>query len=167
MVDLRTFVLVYLIDNLKVGDQFVRSRLTWPLHITVIPWFQTNKANATGLIKVFQQYLNTIDTFDVTIGPRANFGAKNQIPVSLIEGSLTILNQMHQSLLERLQSVNGQIDTSRQIYVGEKYRPHVTHHGTRMPNQDNTMHIDNLALVEATSDRTCTINHLFKLGNPS
>lgn len=131
----RSFLLAYLAEAL-VTERFT----TWPLHLTVVPWFEAPNVNAVS--QALRPILARFQPFKVNSGPMAYFGSKKRT-VTLIEPN-TNLQRLHNELLSAVLAQGWQL---KGRYTGEQFKPHITHKQGRAPASE--LIIDYLWLVEA------------------
>jgi hypothetical protein len=150
------YMLAYLVRPERVGEEF----LNWPLHMTVVPWFLV-PGDIQEFIDRLRVSLEKIPAFSIQPGQETLFG---HYLVSLIESDDMIA--LHQKLLEILASL-GINFTARDRYIGENYRPHISHQKTETPS--GSYSLSQLYLIAADKAqnrgaRAKTIVTVLKLG---
>ncbi|MBI3624166.1 2'-5' RNA ligase family protein [Candidatus Saccharibacteria bacterium] len=107
-------MLAVLLEQKQRGETFAR----WPLHITLVSWFQLQKP-LPQLVDAVQQAAMTHQVFHVVVGPAKQW---RHHQVHLIESKT--LESLHQSLLgivkRHAQFMN------QPMAVGPDFTPHIT-----------------------------------------
>ena len=125
-------------------DEDAPRRFTrWPHHITVLPWFKANTEALTSLESIAAKFLPVA----AEIGNTAMFGARNDIPVRLVESEA--LKDMHRAMLANHTGVLG-LNNSR--YSHEAYVPHITLSGHNDPEPGRVI-ISSLSLVRGVGKK--------------
>lgn len=114
----------------------------WPLHVTVMPWFRT-PASSAQLAQLLTLNFEAVQPFEAEVGSLANFGAKNELPVNLIEQPtpFAVLEQMASLALVS----SGVQLVSRRF---RPYRPHVTVQKHAHAAPGDTFQVDKLHIIE-------------------
>lgn len=146
-------ILVTMVDPAAVPAKFRRKRLDWPLHITLVPWFELPDEAA------FLEQLRTIipmeESFQVTVGEEAAFGIENDTPVNLINYSRP-LTVMHYFLLTALEAHQATM-VSNTNWIRDKYSPHVTHHGNSRLHLGDVVSVNTITVVRLLDDDWCEV----------
>ena len=116
------------LEPLHKGDQFK----DWPLHVTVVPWFQVNLyrafENALGnkihsLSPVQITGSSEIVPLRTVGGDEALFGPEEDVRVRKLR-DIGALASLHDTLLSMIERFDGQLEDT--TYTGTHYVPHVT-----------------------------------------
>lgn len=133
------YVVVLPLALLEAGDEFTVA--DWPLHVTLVEPFDT-ATPADVLATALAQIARTAHPIGATAAEDAMFGARKDVPVSLITdgGEIRMLRTQALAALEPLG-----LDARR---VRPDFRPHVTakHHGRLRPG--DRVRFDRLALID-------------------
>lgn len=141
------------VEALERGAQFK----TWPLHLTIVPWFrldETSEAIAGGL----KRALYGIEPFDVTTGSEAQFGPRKNRAVRML---------LPTEQLERIESkVRGYLHKKRAFLVDEttkkpySFRPHITAQRGFLLPEHAVLHIDRLYIVEQKGEYKVVVSEI-------
>jgi 2'-5' RNA ligase len=136
----KEYLIVYLLEQLPKGLDFGR----WPLHITIVPWFEIeDPAKAAEILK---QVCQTHKPFWATVGPTALFGSKNNLPVHTISNPNSLVS-LHKELTYLLEAANAKFPNDKNL--GKNYIPHITKKSFGKVQQGYRIDIDKIHLVEA------------------
>lgn len=130
---MREFVIVYMVDEVEVGARFAM----WPLHITLLPWF-----DAPGVDLVINELSKILYGIAVTTGDNTHFGSDKRLAVTLINNT-SELQTLHEKLLEMVQKKDWNLQGR---YTGKLFKPHVTQKAGR--STQGKLLIDALHIVE-------------------
>ena len=111
------YILCGFVTPVKVGDQFS----DWPLHVTVVPWFQFKVPLGNLLDALHALVLPHV--FTAMVGDNTTFG---NFSVSILEATPWL--PLHDQLLNFTQRLG--THTAPHNYIGPNYTPHVTHQKT-------------------------------------
>jgi 2'-5' RNA ligase len=134
--------ITYLIRDYKEGDTFKPS----VLHLTVIPWFVTNKDHAE-VVKTFRQQFEKIKKFKVFVNGTHEFKSRRKIPVNIIYPSKDIL-ALHRKALNFFDSLECRW-AIKNPYVGEQYVPHVRRRPGRNLSEGDELEISSISMISA------------------
>jgi hypothetical protein len=150
-------VLVYFLEAPAAGHRYACRRRDWPLHVTLVPWFTANESQLTQhLIKT----LATCRPFRSRIGRAIQFNPDTR--VSLIE-TPTGFTSLHNLLVSSLVEMAGSIQDDR--FLGEAYRPHVTHPNEAFPLAVGTeLYVDAVYVVRLLPNNICEVINRMPLG---
>jgi len=127
---MESLIVVHLVERRPVGTTFPRLRVAWPLHITLLPWFEVEDSRTADLLSAIERYAKSLRKFVAVVGDTENFGPGKDIPVNLIVDQQPIA-KMHDDLLD-LTKQHGALLSSQanalSSAAGRKYRAHITHH---------------------------------------
>ena len=154
-----SLIVVHLVDPREVGDRFARTRMGWPLHITLVPWFTLNPEPEA--LQALESVAKASVQFSVFVGEDAMFGPHKRIAVSLIAEPKQCA-ELHRGLVDSLRPLDFVFASDR--WVGESYRPHITHHGERRRQPGETRDIKDFTLVRLVDQHTCEVVRHFTLG---
>lgn len=132
----RDYIYVAMVKPQPVGRRFTQ----WPLHITLLPWFQAPSIAAVE--QLAQAAARDFTPFTVTVGKREYFGSSRQLAVKLIKTSEQIM-ELHNRLLNGVMSKGWNMPGR---YTGEHYRPHVTRKAGK--DAEGSMQIDAIYVAE-------------------
>ena len=152
---MKTIILVSFVQNVNEGDHFKRS--SWPLHVTLVPWFKTDQADK--FISDLSEIFNSQKSIVAEAGGFEMFGMKRNVPVNIIVPN-SQLTELHNRLLGFVQQ-NANLKSDR--YVGENYRAHISHVDKGNIREHDEITINNIALVELVGEATCKISKVYEL----
>lgn len=147
-------IAVIMVDKLPKGAAFRRKRMEWPLHVTVMPWFSVAKPQHL-LLQDLETITKKRKSFRLAVDSDALFGPKKDISVSLVQKNENI-SSLHQELL-RYVLAHGAVEDSYVQWLGDAYRPHITHHGKIRPNTGDIISADGLTIVKLLEDDICEV----------
>lgn len=138
------------------GDCF----LTWPLHITVVPWFRA-EIGSDALAAAIGKHVASITPFVVTMGSEAHFGRQGRKLVSLVElpSPLETLERQVRAVLRTYDAWIVDETTKRR----QPFRPHVTAQGDERLFHGDSFVCDQLYIVEQLGG-TKTVAGAVRLG---
>ncbi len=146
-------ILVAMIDPAHAPRQFQRTRLGWPLHVTLVPWFTVQ--NVTDLQHRLHSIIAQETSFIAETGEDTFFGAQHDTPVSLIANRQPFV-LLHNVLLELLDDIGAHFVAS-QLWLRREYRPHVTHHGSDRLHPGYMFPVETVTLVQLQDEQNCEI----------
>lgn len=146
------YYIAHLLDDLPLGASFEPSAL----HVTILPWFALETAEASFL-EWFYRHFNAPPAFEATIGPKQYFGPKKDVPVNLVTPATEFL-QLHKMALGWFGEVGARW-AERDPYVGDDYVPHVTQRRGFVLKIGQKLSINTLTLVKA-SRREDQVRHV-------
>lgn len=154
-----SYIIIHLVEPKEEGRTFRRTRLGWPLHITLVPWFTSlDDAKMTVALAALARKQ---PAFTVTVGEEALFGSEQDVAVSLV-ATTAPCEALHRALVDMLRSQNVVFASER--YMEAEYRPHVTHHGERRRRSGDIETVNDITLVRLLDQQTCEVVRHFKLG---
>lgn len=141
------------VSPLATGYQFGR----WPLHVTVVPWFRTNKA--TDEIADIMASVVAWGPLRLIAGEETGFGYRGRKRVTLLQGSseLESIEQKVRTLLHNYKALIVDETTKKR----GPFRPHVTHQQGKSLSKGDIFVCNSLYIVEQKGDYkqiTATIN---------
>ena len=138
-----------MVEPQPIDYHFRRKRLDWPLHVTILPWFTViEKSVALDDIK---QVITDTHSFELIIGPEELFG---ETKVNLI-GQPGKVEALHETLLEV--SANNIVFSKDPEWIGNQYRPHVTHHGAERLYEGDTVTVGAVTIVQLIPNNMCQV----------
>ncbi|MET0854398.1 MAG: 2'-5' RNA ligase family protein [Microterricola sp.] len=135
-------VIVLPLTPLIVGDSFaVRD---WPLHITVLPPFQSGAepatiANAVAAACAGQHALSVVADHDEL------FGRRHDIPVTLVREHPE-LTRLHRTLVDAVRPFAAAPEEP--AFTGDGFRPHVTVKGHARVSAGEALSLSQIAIVD-------------------
>jgi 2'-5' RNA ligase len=129
------FVIALALAPLVTGDEFPAE--TWPLHLTVVPTFET--AHSVGELETaIAPVLSRTMPITVVGESLELFGPNRDVRVTTVRAS-DELRELHLGLLAVLEPLGPRHLKPR--YIGDDYRPHVSHtaHATFAPGEIATL----------------------------
>ena len=111
-------VVAIVLEPVAIGQEFI----DWPLHITIVPWFPRD--DAQKLDSILTNVAKTQSGFSVEVGEIEKFGPEKNVKVNLIKDS-SGLNELHWIIFKVLEK--NKFGIHQKEYVGNGYRPHITH----------------------------------------
>lgn len=153
-------ILVYMLGEQPLGEQFRRKRLEWPLHITLVPWFSVT--DEQGLLASIGAFAARERQLEIALGGVEHFNAHTE--VTLVAEQVAI-HQLHDDLLAAVRAGGGEPRNLQ--WTGPGYRAHVTHHDNQpIPAIGLTLRIESFALVRLLDGDICEVERNFILGAP-
>ncbi len=154
------YILVHFVEPIEVGYRFERHRNTWPLHMTLVPWFYG--AQDAPLRRALEIVAEPIAPARVRVGGEALFGPNKDIPVNVISNP-EVLHELHESLLAAVQTADGVVEST---FIGDNYTPHITHHDGARRREGDEESVGDFHLVQLHEHNTCEVVAAFSLGGP-
>lgn len=152
-------ILVHMVDEVEPGQQFMRSRLAWPLHITLVRWFDAGNLGACK--DRFKKVALTATPFMSTVGREAQFGPDGATTVNVMT-SPKPFRELHSRLVQAIRDSGGSFESEQ--WFSDAYKPHITHHGEHRRYEGDLELIDSFHLVRVEEGRLCTVAGRFALG---
>ena len=136
-------MIAHFVDPNFEGRQFDE----WPMHITVLPWFNYDKLSAITEIEAAVDNMRACrialgETALKSLGAVELFGNDLDVPVRRI-GDSTSLGVIHGMLLNQFHR-----NLEDKSYIGGNYNPHLTIRNNQDPGESSILTIDQLSLVE-------------------
>ncbi|MDX1765747.1 MAG: 2'-5' RNA ligase family protein [Candidatus Saccharimonadales bacterium] len=122
----------------------------WPLHITVVPWFQC-ELSEEELIDWCSRVLQNARRLELEVGAQTMF--RGRIPMHLLienEGKRKLIH-LHQKLIETMGERGFELVNDN--YVGRQYKPHITVRGDRSIEPGKMIQVEGLTLVRSVSEQ--------------
>lgn len=127
------------------------SFVSWPLHVTLMPWF-ASKLTDEQLRQVVQHALQGATPFQAELGEEAYFGHNPHVPVRVVATPNGFVD-LHERIL-RAFTDNPHIKLLVTEHIGTEFRAHITqHHDANLPAGEHIfcdrIHIVELAKIQA------------------
>jgi 2'-5' RNA ligase len=138
-------LVVILLQPLPAGATFK----SWPLHITIVPWFRT-ELPTEDVAAQLEDVLRAITPFEAVVGTTAQFGRGGRKTVELIDtpSPLLALERLTRRYLKRQQSWIVD-ETTR---MKRPYSPHVTRQGEIRAQVGETIYVTQPSIIEQHGD---------------
>lgn len=134
-------LVVVFVEQKQVGDTFK----TWPLHITIVPWFRA-ETSSDELAAEICEGLADLEPFKAIVAGTAGFGRGGRKPVNLIQEP-TFLSEVEQTVRNVLKRcASWLVDETTKIK--RTFRPHVTHQGAEQVYEGDILMINRLYIIE-------------------
>ncbi len=146
----RRQIIVSGIDDLQTGRVFT----TWPLHITVLPWFRGIK-NQKKLHATLDTLTEQQRPIIANIGNVAMFDT-GDVPVSLVEPADEI-RELHLAVMDALNGLGSVLEDLS--HVGYKYNPYIA--SSDPEKLATTYQIESLALISVTPASYKQVDRVF------
>lgn len=156
-----SLIVVHMLEPQMVGSYFDRRR--WPLHITLLPWFDAAQDQHIPLRQSLIQVALTQPPVQVTAGAVAQFGARQNAQVNVI-AEAGALQSLHQALLDAVRLLD--LPMQNTAHVGPAFRPHVTRYEDRYVNLGDKLRVSDFYLVKLEEGSICQILARFELKGP-
>lgn len=156
-------IVVHFVEPVMVGARFVRTRNTWPLHITLVPWFSAT--DEAAVVTQLQEVATASEPFLVQVGAERAFGPQQEIPVHIIEpNDQPLVRKLHEQLTATLRQLLVTFESER--WMGEHFTAHITHHQEpfRARREGEHLTVEVLHLVRLEEHNVCEIVRQFRLG---
>lgn len=157
-------ILVSFIEKQSEGMRFQRRRNSWPLHITLVPWFRVD--NEQGLEAALSKVANATLPFTLRIGQELLFGANADVPVNIIADQAKVV-ELHKALWSAVTAEGADVVSRR--WIGESFRAHITQHDSKGGNltPGEAVAVDSLNIVHLQEGDVCQIGKQFRLQGDS
>lgn len=100
----------------------------WPLHLTLVPWFEVRSHNLLNLINSIEEVAKNLPRFKLTADGTDYFDSR--VKVTIVKPNESLI-KLHQQLLNALNSCDAKLISDK--YVGEHFKPHITNRGEKGP----------------------------------
>jgi hypothetical protein len=135
--------LTYLLDDLPIGETFGIEKL----HLTVIPWFVTDKLSENRVVKSFEAKFSGLQTIQTEIGQVVEMGGRDVV-VNLVQPQNNLL-EIHRLSLDWFDEIDGRWAV-KNPYVGEDYKPHIRRRSQTSLKPGDKLTLNNLSLIKAS-----------------
>lgn len=122
-----------------------REFSVWPQHMTIVPWLQGHRLQATTRIT---DAVTDFGAFEVVVGAEEQFG-EGGVPVWILEANAAIKG-LHAAVLGAATKYGTELEDV--TYTGDAYRPHITKKAGQ-----STLHLG----------QTITVNEISVIGKRS
>lgn len=130
----------------------------WPLHLTVVPWFNVSALEAWRLDRKLRDLTERTRPLHLKIGDAAMMGARHNVPVRLVDDSKRV-DQFHADVLTQVHQAG--IEIEDMTHVSYRYRPHITtRHGEELQDEYT---VTQLALVSLADHGQKHVDEVFEL----
>lgn len=137
-------LIAHFIEPKTKGEQFN----DWPLHMTIIPWFQENEVEARRQLAESAEHMRACRVLCAKVlGKIALFGIGEDVPVRPVK-DCTAFGVIHGMLLDRFYK---QLEDN--TYIGGAYNPHLTINKNHDPGENFEILVDTVSLVR--HDNVC------------
>lgn len=129
-----------LLEDLKVGDQFK----TWPLHVTIVPWFRLADDSAS-VVAGLSKALHDISPFELVGDGEAMFGPRSRkVRLLAPNQSLSAVEAKVRAYLHKKRAWIVDETTKRHY----EFRPHVTAQADSGLGRAAKFTVDRLFIIE-------------------
>lgn len=153
-------ILTHFLIPETTGFHFNRSREGWPLHITLVGWFDIPSDVREQFTTKLGQLAVAVDPVEVHVGPEEGFGPSKDIAVNVIV-ERTLMADIHKDLLSVVEDCGGKLENDR--YARDNYRAHVTHHGAERCSEGDMLRFAGFSLVLLHEKDDCEVIANFSL----
>lgn len=138
------YMVAIMLDGVNKGDTFT----TWPLHITLVPWFHIEEiiTAEAALYAVARNF----SKLTLTVGGEELFGANNTVPANVILPDPQ-LQDLHDAMMSDLQSAGAQFVSA--AYTGKDFHAHVTKKLRRPLRPGLTIDVNQFCLIETSTTK--------------
>jgi 2'-5' RNA ligase len=122
-----TALLCLFTEEVNSGQSF----MNWPLHITLVPWFELKDDKLSSFLDELARVGKVIGPLKLDTRGVAYF-SHDRVKVTLINNDDSLF-RLHNKLLKLLDRFHVNLEASK--YTANHYRPHITHnkHGSMIP----------------------------------
>lgn len=153
--------MVHMVDPVEEGYRFERKRMSWPLHMTLAPWFSA--PDPAEVDRALQDMAAHHEPFEVTVGEVERFGPQKSVAVNVIR-EIPEMHELHQGIYDALRKTGATFVSER--FMGRHFRPHVTRHEPdgHYAHQGDTLPINDFHLVRLLEGNICEVAKPYELG---
>lgn len=164
-------IVVHLIERLEPGDRFPKTRAGWPLHITLLPWFETGPLQRAALIELLDEYAVAHSPFTVYVGNEKQFGADGETTVNVIDDQ-TYIRALRNGIKPIVTGNAGDfVKPDGPGGINHPYEAHITHHDVggvvHRRNPGDVVPIEDFTLItyntDAKGNKACQVICHFNL----
>ena len=131
-------LVVVLVEQAPRGEFVI-----WPLHITIVPWFHCD--DEKKLDELLASIATNSEAFIVKVGEVEHFGNHGELTVNLLENPER-MHKLHWKVFDALERNNFLIH--QKTFLGEKYKPHITHLGKKHSLEGEELVVSSFTLVK-------------------
>lgn len=135
------YVIVHFIDTDNVPEEFPMSE--WPLHVTLLANFRIDQLDQLKM--ELEKFIEHAEPFDIKADGEAKFGPNQSVAVSLIRPDYNII-KLHNDLLDMATRLGAIFDEP--AFIGNGYRPHSTIQQKERLQDEQTIKLNNLTLID-------------------
>ncbi len=159
MIEEGSLIVVHFVEQQLEGWTFARGH--WPLHITLVPWFETDDEEA--IIRSLERVAAQTAPLTLRVGKQEMFGVNNDVPVNVIRNQVSI-RKLHDDLLTALNEAD--TDFHEQRFVDDEYIAHIPRHEVdgRFSNRGEGILVNNYRLVRLMKAKKCRVEQEFNFG---
>lgn len=136
----KEYIVAYLLESMADNKSFKY----WPLHITIIPWFEIDEP--IKAVEAINNVCNNQKSFKLTVGEEALFGPGKNRKANIFVDPMPLTN-FHNALTTALEIVGAYFPHS--YYMGKDYHPHVTKRGFANVQPGHQFTVNMVHLIEA------------------
>ena len=136
------YVIALPLSPLEAGDEFPAE--TWPLHLTLVPTFEVD-LSVDELVTVTQPLIARAGSLTVVGESDELFGPRHDVPVTTVLATDELV-ALHHELLKALEPRAAH--HLKPAYIGDGYRPHVSHTATDSFGPGETATVRQVAIVD-------------------
>ncbi len=153
----KEYIIAYLLEPLTEDTNFGR----WPLHITLIPWFEIDKSDKAK--NVVRKISSSHKPFSTTVGEKALFGSDHNIEVYVVKEKQP-LRTLHNALVTELKAAGANFLDIK--YMNDNYNPHITKKSYANVQPGYQLKISKIHLIEAPiGNRLTRLKKVVAVGN--
>lgn len=164
----RTYILVHLVEKYAAGYVFEKTRSAWPLHITLVPWFEINEIFIDVLREDLSIYVDQTKPFIAPVGEEQYLISSGESGVLVnVMAKQDPIHELHNSLMDIIDLSGAKLLNQDQVFVRQKYLAHITHHSvngiTHQREEGDVVSFDGVTLVELVRPKMCKVVETFYL----
>lgn len=154
---MQKYCLVKLLEPLKEGDEFTAINY-WPLHITLASNFMVDW-EATDLFNKLTGVLSDIKPVTVNAGDDEFFGGARKIQVTVMDMTPELMT-LHKQIIRTLKDAGAVFDEPQ--FNEDGYRAHATVQKAHRLNKGDSIHIDEVTIVDMFPNQDITRRKILK-----
>ena len=136
------YTIITLLEDINEGNEYPSNK--WPLHITIADTFAI-KSDVNELVEKLVELSKTLLPVSSLALHDENFGPEQQTQVTILDMNKGLIG-LHYKVIDMLK--NAEIKFNNPQYVESGFRAHVTVQPHARINKDDTVTLNNLALVD-------------------
>ncbi|HEX8227250.1 MAG TPA: 2'-5' RNA ligase family protein [Candidatus Saccharimonadales bacterium] len=158
MVAVGSLIVVHFVEQQLEGWTFKRGH--WPLHLTLVPWFQA--ADEEAVVRSLERVSSDLEPLLLAVGGKELFGKNRNVPVNVIKNQAPA-QALHELLVATLSEADTSFDGD--TFMGQKYRAHVPRHegDNRYSSEGQDILVDDFHLVRLVDGETCRVEQQFDM----
>jgi hypothetical protein len=138
------YVVATLLEPVEIGKEFIE----WPLHITIVPWFQCN--DDKKLDALLTEIAEAKKNFVVKVGEDGKLGLKKDVPVNLVEINPNMI-KLHWSVFKTLDK--NSFSVHQKQWVGDNFLAHITHQSHGQKHEGDVLAIKSFTLIKQVQQK--------------